>query len=184
MKTIFQDRIIRKLAQACAKLSYRLGQHRPPSAFIHAAMFAVNGEDRLHDEDGPCLGAIELELLGWRDALRDRLQTIHCIQQPERNIPMSDQSITQDNLEVDGIVHGIAAACAQTMREAAEAASAEKFIHLAAHKLTEAGYPVTAGSVAAHLHDVLKVLTATAEELRQVTHENAETKPETDFSRA
>lgn len=185
MKTIFQDRTIRKLAQACAKLSYRLGQHKPPSAFIHSAMFVVNGEDRLRDEEGICLGAIELELLGWRDALREQLQTIHRIQ-PERTEPMSDQPITADNLETDGIVHGIAIACVQTMRETAEAATAEGFIHLAAHKLTEVGYPATSGGVASFLHETLRALTETCEELRraerETMHETSETLPETGFS--
>ncbi|MFZ3017140.1 MAG: hypothetical protein WA056_01635 [Gallionella sp.] len=177
MKTIFQDRIIRKLAQACAKLSYRLGQHKPPSAFIHAAMFTVNGENRLRDEDGLCLGAIELELLGWRDALREQLQTIHRIQ-PERTEPMSDQTITPDNIETDGIVYSYATACVQAMREAAESATAEGFIHLAAHKLTEVGYPATSGGVASFLHETLRALTETGEELRRVNHANTAPNPE------
>lgn len=97
---------------------------------------------------------------------------------------MSEEVITPTILESDGIVYGIASACVRAVREVAEAATAERFIHLAARQVAQAGLPVTSGSVAAHLHTTLTALTATIEELRQVTHENTETQPETDISRA
>lgn len=75
MQTIIQDRIIRKLAQACSKLTFKLGRVMPPNAFIHAAMFTVNGEGRLRDKENVYVGAVELELLGRRDALRVELQS-------------------------------------------------------------------------------------------------------------
>lgn len=75
MQTIIQDRTIRKLAQACATLSHKLGQPKPPSAFIQSAMFITNGEGRLRDKGNVYEGAVELELLGCRDALRMKLQS-------------------------------------------------------------------------------------------------------------
>jgi hypothetical protein len=75
MQTILQDRSIRRLAQTCATLSHKLGKLKPPSAFIQSAMFIVNGEGRLRDKGSVYVGAVELELLGCRDALRVELQS-------------------------------------------------------------------------------------------------------------
>lgn len=102
MQTILQDRIIRKLAQTCSRLAYKLDQQKPPSAFIHAAMFAVNGENRLRDESGMCIGAIELELLGRRDALREKLQAVRHTQSERSHA--SHTAITAD-IEQDGGGH-------------------------------------------------------------------------------
>jgi len=75
MQTILQDIVILRLAKTCASLSYKLGQPKPPSAFIQAAMFITNGEGRLRDKGNVYVGAVELELLGHRDALRVELQS-------------------------------------------------------------------------------------------------------------
>lgn len=101
---------------------------------------------------------------------------------------MTDQTITTADLEKDGIVHGYAAACAQTMRETAASATAERFICLAAHELSKAGFPVTSGSVCAYLHEMTNSLTKTGDGLRRseskTMRETSETLPETGFSGA
>lgn len=70
MKTILRDPTLNRLAVRCEALAREIGIQRPAAAFIHAAIFAAQGEDRLRDEDGkPLVGAVELELLGQCDAL-------------------------------------------------------------------------------------------------------------------
>lgn len=70
MKAIVQDIKINRLAARCEALAREIGAYRPAATFVHAAIFAAQGEDRLRDEDGkPLVGAVELELLGQRDAL-------------------------------------------------------------------------------------------------------------------
>lgn len=71
-------------------------------------------------------------------------------------------------METDGIVHGIALACVNTLAEAAAVATPEKFIHLAARQLVEAGQKPTAARVAEHLHQTLRAFDATVKELTAI----------------
>ena len=73
------------------------------------------------------------------------------------------------DLGTDGVVQGIAAACVQAMREAADNATADRFIRLAAHQVSGTGEP-TAERVTSHLHTTLKALLSTSAELRWAEH--------------
>ncbi|MCK9511208.1 MAG: hypothetical protein M0R28_08290 [Pigmentiphaga sp.] len=69
MRTIFQDKSIKKLASQCEALAHQVGTQLPADAFIQEALFNLNGEGRLYDAGTPCVGAVELELLGKRECL-------------------------------------------------------------------------------------------------------------------
>lgn len=66
------------------------------------------------------------------------------------------------DLEGDGIVMGIAQMCTDALREAASAATAQRFAHLAAQQVAQAHGPdgVTPENVAAHLNTTLSGLVA------------------------
>ena len=68
--------------------------------------------------------------------------------------------------EQDGIVFGYAKACMSALKEAASAATTERFISLATRQIEESGQPATPERVAAHLHATLQALTATTEQLK------------------
>lgn len=65
-----------------------------------------------------------------------------------------------------GICHGIAQSCMSALKEAASAATTERFVSLAARQIEESGQPATPERVAAHLHHTLQALTATTEQLK------------------
>jgi len=79
---------------------------------------------------------------------------------------MTQPTITPAELEQDGIIYGIANMCVQALHEAAASATPERFIHLAARQVAEAG-DCGAERVAAHLHTTLVALKASCDELRQ-----------------
>ena len=82
---------------------------------------------------------------------------------------MSDLTNILADLEKDGLIHGIAKACVQAMHEAADSATPERFIRLAARQVFDSG-ELTDERVAAHLHTTLKALLKTSAELRQAEH--------------
>lgn len=65
-----------------------------------------------------------------------------------------------------GICHGIAKSCLSSLKEAAGAATTERFVSLATRQIEESGQPATPERVAAHLHVTLQALTATTEQLK------------------
>lgn len=65
-----------------------------------------------------------------------------------------------------GICHGIAQSCMSALKEAASAATTERFISLATRQIEESGQPATPERVAAHLHHTLQALTVTTEQLK------------------
>ena len=65
-----------------------------------------------------------------------------------------------------GICHGIAQSCMSALKEAASAATTERFISLATRQIEESGQPATPERVASHLYQTLQALTATAEQLK------------------
>lgn len=77
---------------------------------------------------------------------------------------MTIQTVAAD-LEQDGIVHELAVACVNALREVADTATASRFIHLVAHQVAAVGEP-TAESVAAHLRTTLTALQSSSAELR------------------
>ncbi|WP_025915598.1 hypothetical protein [Herminiimonas sp. CN] len=81
---------------------------------------------------------------------------------------MSHDDTTKEStyaLETDGLVHGVALICANTLTEAAAAATPERFIHLAVRQLVAAGQEPTAERVAAYLHTTCQAFDATVKEL-------------------
>ena len=82
---------------------------------------------------------------------------------------MSEPIITPAALEQDGIIHSIATACVQTMREITYGVTPERLVRLAARQVADAG-ELTPERVAAHLHTTLRALSATVDELRQGEH--------------
>ncbi len=74
---------------------------------------------------------------------------------------MSDnKTLTEaiEALKTDGIVHGIALMCVNSLTQAARIATPEAFIQMAARQVDAAGQKITAESVAACLHTMLKFL--------------------------
>lgn len=65
-----------------------------------------------------------------------------------------------------GVCHGVAQSCLSALKEAASAATTERFISLATRQIEESGQPATPERVASHLYQTFQALTATAEQLK------------------
>ena len=83
---------------------------------------------------------------------------------------MNISNINTADLEQDGIVCGIAQACVDALREAASAATAQRFVRVVAQQVAEAHglTAVTPENVAAHLNTTLSGLVASVAQLHQV----------------
>lgn len=73
--------------------------------------------------------------------------------------------------EQDGIVFGYAKACMSALKEAASAATTERFISLATRQIEESGQPATPELVAASLHTTLKAISAISSEFQGASNE-------------
>ncbi len=70
-----------------------------------------------------------------------------------------------------GICHGIAQSCMSALKEAASAATTERFISLATRQVEESGQPATPELVAASLHTTLKAISAISSEFQGASNE-------------
>jgi hypothetical protein len=82
---------------------------------------------------------------------------------------MTTCNTTPADLEQDGIVYGMAQACVDALREAADAATAQRFVRVVAQQVAQAHGPtaVTPENVAAHLNTNLSGLVAAVAQLHQ-----------------
>ena len=70
LSEILDDEAIKNLADEVHALSQKLASIQQPADLVLKAAAAVHAEGRL------CVGAVELELLGWRDEYLERLAEI------------------------------------------------------------------------------------------------------------
>jgi len=70
-----------------------------------------------------------------------------------------------------GICHGIAQSCLSSLKEAAGAATTERFVSLATRQIEESGQPATPELVAASLHTTLKAISAISSEFQGASNE-------------
>lgn len=70
-----------------------------------------------------------------------------------------------------GICHGIAQSCMSALKEAASAATTERFISMATRQVEESGQPATPELVASNLHTTLRAVSAISSELQEASNE-------------